>query len=154
MVARTVLLQFWWPTRRHADRQERVPSKGKSVAALFFSAQGTRTTWFCDVSRVDEGNVTRINSLCSTRFEHQQMVSFDDGRGVDVGWFRVSFFVNAACSCHGTVVVAFGTFDFGGNSSREDGQNNTLAHVMMKGIIWCCRRTLMFSPITYSKHLQ
>ena len=73
MVARTVLLQFWWPTRRRVDRQERVPSKGKSVAPVFFSAQGTRTAWFCEVSCVGEGNVTRINFVCNVRYEHQQM---------------------------------------------------------------------------------
>ena len=42
MVARMFFLQFWWPTRRHVDRQERVPSKGKSVAPVVFSAQGAR----------------------------------------------------------------------------------------------------------------
>ena len=51
--------------------------------------------------------------------------------------------------------VSFGTFDFGGNGAREDEQNNTLAHVMCKGFILRCRRTLMFpSPTTYSKQLQ
>ena len=78
MVARMFFLQFWWPTRRHVDRQERVPSKGNSWRP-FFSAQGTRTAWFCEVSCVGEGNVTRINSVCSTRYEHQQMVSISDG---------------------------------------------------------------------------
>ena len=63
--------------------------------------------------------------------------------------------MNVACSCDGTVVVSFGTFDFGGSGAREDEQNNTLAHVMWKGFIQRCRRTLVFaSPITYSKHLQ
>ena len=51
--------------------------------------------------------------------------------------------------------VSFGTFDFGGNGAREDEQNSTLAHVMCKGFIQRCRRTLMFpSPTTYSKQLQ
>ena len=36
MVAGTVLLQFWWPTRRHVDRQERVPSKVNSWRPFFF----------------------------------------------------------------------------------------------------------------------
>ena len=42
---------------------------------------------------------------------------------------RVSFFVNAACSCDGTDVVSFGTFDFRGSGASEDEQNSTLAHV-------------------------
>ena len=38
-------------------------------------------------------------------------------------------------------------------AAREDEQNNTLAHVMCKGFIQRCRRTLFFvSPITYYKH--
>ena len=83
MVAGTVPLQFWWPTRRHVDRQDRVPSKGNSWRPFFFfSAQGMRAAWFCDVSCVDEGDDTRINSVCKVRYEHQQLVSCDDGRGV------------------------------------------------------------------------
>ena len=71
MVARMFFLQFWWPTHRHVDRQERVPSKGKSVAPVVFSAQGARIAWFYEVSCVGEGDVTRINSVFSTRYEHQ-----------------------------------------------------------------------------------
>ena len=66
MVARMVLLQFWWPTRRHADGQERVPSKG-TRGARFFSAQGTRTSWFCESSCTYKAGDTRINLVCCMR---------------------------------------------------------------------------------------
>ena len=91
MVARTVLLQFWWPTRRRVDRQERVPSKGKSVAPVFFQRRALVLRGFSKFRAWVKG-MSRAPILCAVRATSISKWFFNGGRGVHVGWF-VSLFL-------------------------------------------------------------
>ena len=109
-----------------------------------FSEQGTRTAWCCESSCTYEADDTCINLACSMRYDRQHLVVYVIGVECVkvVSFFSSKQYVRALAqlSCR---------------LAREDEQNNTLAHVMCKGFIQRCRRTLMFpSPTTYSKQLQ
>ena len=156
MVARTVPLRCWWCARTPFDRQQRFPPNACAIVAVnswrpvFFQCwpnvlRGAAMFRAC-LKRMTRASILYV--VCVKIINMWLgMLSARSASRLFRSFFQCSMFVR----WH--MFVSFGTFDFGGNGAREEKQNNTLAHVMWKGFIWRCRRTLIFvSSITYSKH--